>query len=266
LKRSFSPALVLCLPALAGALGLAWSLSTYGPSMSQTGLHNVAAAESLLSGAPLETSRGELFTLWPPLMPLVFAAGARLGFEFADVALVGNVLACFVLLFGVGYLAWMASGSLLASLLAQGFLMAVPPLFRSMATIQTEPWFLALVVAGALTAVLHLETQRTGWLVASACCLALARDRCVQALLEVDEGIRTPQPPAQFLARDHLLVILKQDPEDLERLPAEADPGPVLPDLPSLPVEFESAEPNRPFPAVRVCHHVLLEPSVHVAP
>lgn len=173
-KRSFSPALLLCLPALAGAGGLAWALSTYGPSMAQTGLHNVAAAESLLSGAPLETSRGELFTLWPPLMPLAFAAGARAGLEFADVALAGNVLACFVLLFGVGYLVWMASASLLASLLAQVFLMAVPPLFRSMVTIQTEPWFLALVVAGALTAVLHLETRRSSWLIASACCLALA--------------------------------------------------------------------------------------------
>lgn len=169
-----SPLVTVSGLAFLGALLLAWSLSTYGPAMGQTGLHNIAAAESLLSGEPLVTSRGELFTLWPPLMPLLFALVHQLGLHYSLTAGILNVLAYFTLLLCTGLLAWKLSGSHLVAVLAQLTILAAPPLFRSMCHVVTEPLFLALVMAGALSTTHYASSGRQRWLLLAALAFALA--------------------------------------------------------------------------------------------
>lgn len=42
--------------------------------------------------------------------------------------------------------------------------------------------------------------------------------RAVQAVLEIDEGVRSPQALAQFLAGDHLARFFEESGKDLKRL------------------------------------------------
>jgi hypothetical protein len=53
--------------------------------------------------------------------------------------------------------------------------------------------------------------------------LAEPVDRFVQAAVEVNKGVSRPQPPLQFLARDHLGRPLEQKEQDLERLIPQSD-------------------------------------------
>jgi len=160
--------------ALLGAGLLAWSIATYGPAMGQTGLNNIAAAESLRHGEPLVTSRSDLFTLWPPLMPLLYAAGRELGLSYAAATAALNVAACFALLLAVGLLTRQLGGGFLAVVVAEGSLSASPKLYLALANARTEPLFLALLMLGAAAIVRYSAARRTRWLAVAGGCFALA--------------------------------------------------------------------------------------------
>ena len=167
---------VLALAAL-GALALGLCLANYGPAIGPTGFHHLWAADDLLRGDVPHTSRGELFAGWPPLMPLVLAGFQGLGITPVLGAGALNALAYGAVLFSVAYLVLAASGNIAAALAAQFALLGSPALFQSMATLQTEPWFLGLL---SLAAALLVRAEATGraaprWM--SAAVLALA---CLQ--------------------------------------------------------------------------------------
>jgi len=168
--------LLLALPA-AGALLVACALAPYGPALDQVGLHSLAAASSLLGGDVVRTSRGEAFTIWPPLLPALLAAFKTWGVPYTRTAGVLNVASLFLLLVSTGHLVRAVGRSLWAALLAQAAVLTSPIVFKAMLTVKTEPLFLALVVSGALCAVRYRESGRAQWLRLGALALALA---CLQ--------------------------------------------------------------------------------------
>jgi hypothetical protein len=90
------------------------------------------------------------------------------------VAEAGNAAAFFVVLLSAGELAWMASGSTAAACLAQSLLITSRPLLRSMATVQTEPWFLALIAAGTWCAASYVVGGRRALLLPACIAFGLA--------------------------------------------------------------------------------------------
>src|SRR5262249_5461818 len=64
-------------------------------------------------------------------------------------------------------------------------------------------------------------------------------DDRVEAVVEVDERVRLPQPAAQLLARYDLTGPLEQRHENLKRLLLKPEPDPVFSQLPSRRVEFK---------------------------
>jgi hypothetical protein len=66
----------------------------------------------------------------------------------------------------------------------------------------------------------------------------------VQALLEVDKGLRRPEPFLQLLARDQLPRTLEEHGEDVQRLVLEAEPNARLAQLPRPLIQLEDAEPD----------------------
>jgi len=93
--------LLLVLPAL-GALLVTYALVPYGPALDRAGLHSMAAASSLLDGEVVRMSRGEAFTLWPPLLPLLLASAKSFGLPYVQAAAGLNVASGFLLLASVG--------------------------------------------------------------------------------------------------------------------------------------------------------------------
>src|SRR5687767_10203346 len=70
-------------------------------------------------------------------------------------------------------------------------------------------------------------------------------DRGVQAVLEIDEGVRFPQAIPQFLARGNLAGMLEERGEDLPRLVLEPDTVSVTVQLTSGRVELERSKPQK---------------------
>src|SRR5258706_8156423 len=64
----------VALAALAAAL-LVHATARWGPAVFQLGLHNITAAQALLDGREMCTTRGEAFTQWPPLFVWILALG-----------------------------------------------------------------------------------------------------------------------------------------------------------------------------------------------
>ena len=64
----------------------------------------------------------------------------------------------------------------------------------------------------------------------------------VQAVIEVDERVVRPEPPPQFLSRDHGARMLEEHREDPERLFREPHPQALLAQLVRSNVDLEATE------------------------
>ena len=64
-------------------------------------------------------------------------------------------------------------------------------------------------------------------------------DRVVQAVIELDEGIGSPERLPKLLARDHFVGPLDQDLQDAKGLLRQLQPHPLLPQLASIEVGLE---------------------------
>jgi hypothetical protein len=72
--------------------------------------------------------------------------------------------------------------------------------------------------------------------------IAQPLNRCVDAVVELDDGVVGPQHLAQLFAGHQLARPVQQHDQDSERLLVEANLDPVLAQLGGLNVEFERAE------------------------
>jgi hypothetical protein len=181
LTTSFSTAIWLA-AALLGAALVAYCTAPWGPAVNEVGLHNFAAAEGLRSGTPMTLSRGEPYVMWPPLMPLLLAAGRSLGFSYSTVGLALNLAAHATTLFLGAFLLMRLFGSIAAAAGTQLMLLVSPELLRSASTLQTESVFIALVLAGLVASALYLEHPSTPRLAAVTLAVMLA---CLQRYLGV---------------------------------------------------------------------------------
>ena len=67
--------------------------------------------------------------------------------------------------------------------------------------------------------------------------------RAVEAVIEVDEGVRRPEAGAQVVAADELALPLEQQPQDLDRTAAQPDPQASASQLARADVQLERPEP-----------------------
>jgi hypothetical protein len=69
----------------------------------------------------------------------------------------------------------------------------------------------------------------------------------VQAMVEVDEGVRLPELAAQFVARHQVAAPGDQADEDIDRAAAQADLQPLAAQLARRGIELEGAEAIGPW-------------------
>lgn len=165
--------LALALGAVAAAL-VAGATAEFGPSGWHFAVNNIAAAEGLLDGRGMVTSRGEPFVLWPPLYPLLLAAAKALGAGFLATARALAVLSAFAIVALQTRLVerWTGSRWLAA---ASGALLVVSPVFLDLAvSIRSQPLLIALMLWGITALNRYLEKPGAGRFAALAACCALA--------------------------------------------------------------------------------------------
>ena len=75
-------------------------------------------------------------------------------------------------------------------------------------------------------------------------CVPHFLDGCVQAVFEIDEGIRFPKPLAQVVTRDKFARPLEQRDEDLSWLLLKRDPSAVAEQLAGRLIQLESSKSN----------------------
>lgn len=153
---------VLFVGALVGTGLVAYTTGVWGPAVNELALHHFTAAEGLRAGTGLTLSRGEPFVMWPPLMPVMLAIARSLGLEYTTAGLLFNLVAHTATLCLSALLLWRLFGSLRLAVACQAMLFVSPELLRSAATLQTEPIFFALVLAGLYLLVRYLECPTWG--------------------------------------------------------------------------------------------------------
>jgi hypothetical protein len=79
-------------------------------------------------------------------------------------------------------------------------------------------------------------------------------------VLELDNGTRGPQPRAQLITRHKLPGVFKQQRQNLEGLPRQADRYSILEKLPVRQVRFERPEPEDSRVLRVCCHRSLTRP------
>jgi hypothetical protein len=71
-----------------------------------------------------------------------------------------------------------------------------------------------------------------------------APHRCVETVLEVDEGSARPKPATQVLARNDSARVLEQRRQNAERLLLDSDAKAPFAELAALDIELEGCEPH----------------------
>lgn len=175
--RPASAVALLAAAALAGTGLLAWTLAPHGIGLGTTAAHLFTAAEGMRAGEGLMHSRGEPFTMWPPLMATLLAAGGELGLGYPTVAFALALLAQAGLLFFGALLLWRTTRSVLAALAFTAVLALAPEVFADALVVHTDPLFIALVMASLWALVRYFERPT----LARLCALeALAATACLQ--------------------------------------------------------------------------------------
>lgn len=164
------PAVAWCLSLALGALAallVGLATATYGVSGEHFAMNNIGAAQGLVCGRGLSSIRGEPFVLWGPTMPAVLAALHLAGFTFLDGARWMTVASALVfvalhtrLVLAISRTAWPAVVSGL-------WLVFSPQFLPIMASLRSQPLFLALAAVSLWSLVRYLATRSNAWLVAA---------------------------------------------------------------------------------------------------
>lgn len=101
--------LFLAFVAVAAGLHVLFRTAPRGPAVTADGIAMWSAALNLLAGHGLVDFAGQPLTLWPPLLPLLMAAGARVGLDPPDAVrwIHAAAFAATVVVFGI----WLASAA-----------------------------------------------------------------------------------------------------------------------------------------------------------
>ena len=75
--------------------------------------------------------------------------------------------------------------------------------------------------------------------------LAKARNRIVQAMIEIDKGVGGPNLRSQLLASDYFARVLQQSDQNLKGLFLQSDLRSVSAQFTCSQVQFEHTEPSR---------------------
>jgi hypothetical protein len=147
------------------------------------GLHNFAAAEGLRAGTGMMLSRGgEPFMHWPPLLPILLAAGRGAGLSYPAAGLLVNLVAQGVLLYASSKLLLRLFGSPVLAAANLAVLALSPFNAADASTIHSEPLFLALVSACLLAFAGYLERPTRTRLAGA---IAIAGLACLQRYVGV---------------------------------------------------------------------------------
>jgi hypothetical protein len=164
--------------ALVGASIVAYATAVWGPGVYEQALHHFTAAEALRHGESMTLSRGQPFSIWPPLLPILLAIVRCLGCDYPTSGLLLNLLAHTTILFVSSMLLLRLFGSTWIAVTNLAVLLVSVDLLRTTTTLQTEPVFLALVITGVYAFVLYLERPtrvRLGVLIVLAALACLQR-------------------------------------------------------------------------------------------
>lgn len=157
---------LLCLVTLlAGIAGLVWA-TRLGPGLSPDSVHYIAVAQSLSNGHGLAdsiTGAGEPLTRFPPIYPLMLAAGSflQLSAQQAAVWLSGGLMVGLVLVMLV-LLALSGSSRPWAAAFLTLSMVASPVMFIPFTMVWTEPLFIFLCYACLFCTIVFLSGD-AGW-------------------------------------------------------------------------------------------------------
>lgn len=172
---------VFVLGAAAAALVL-WATAPHGPAMYQLGMHNAVAAECLLRGETMLTTRGDVFAQWPPLLPLLFALGRTLGASFETTARLLDAASLAAIVALAGSWSRRLFGVPWAALTGAALLATQPTLFDMSTVMSSEPPFLAFVLGALFAAHAHAARPSRAKLAAA---IALTAAACLQRYIGV---------------------------------------------------------------------------------
>jgi hypothetical protein len=165
--RGAAELLLLGLSAL-GVVLVAYATSNYGPGVLQTALNGFYAAECLRDGETMQLNRGiAVFTVWPPLQPMLLALGRSAGLDYPQAGLLINLAAHFAMLYLGAKILLGPLASIWAALGCLALLLLSPDVLWSAATISFEPLFGALFVGSVYVLLRYLERPgRSYWIAA----------------------------------------------------------------------------------------------------
>jgi len=171
----------LALGVAAAALVL-YATAPHGPALFQLGMHNAVAAESLLRGETMATTRGEVFAQWPPLLPWLLALGRKLGATYEFTARVLNAASFGAIVFLVMTWTRKLFGVAWVAALAGLTLAVQPTLFEAATVLSSEPLYIVCALAALLAAHAHYETPTRASLVTA---IVFSAAACLQRYVGV---------------------------------------------------------------------------------
>ncbi len=126
---------------------------------------------------------------FPPLYPLLLAAGIRAGMEGTDIALLFALVALAVTISLTGLLAGEGGASAGVAILAALWVALAPDMLQVMSMVLTEAFFVPLTLA-CMAALMRGLDARPGWLVVAAVCAVLAlQTRFIGVVLVATGGV-----------------------------------------------------------------------------
>lgn len=181
-RDSLACAAFVLVAALSAVFASASASSLFGLGVDGDAAWHLSAGASLARGDGLVTCLGEVFSLWPPLYPVVMAALDLLGLDVLEALRALHLAALATSISLSAWLAWRLAGSHLAAAATAGSLALSWRMHEYTVQVVSETFFLPLVL-GALAVALSLQREFTrGRLVALVVLSALA---CLQRYLGV---------------------------------------------------------------------------------
>jgi len=177
-SRSGSANAALGIGAVLGCLVVVYASFPYGPGVSQLGLHYIAAAEGLRTGAGMVMTRGGPFTWWPPLLPALLAIVRSLGLGYPEAALAINLASHGAILYLASKLVLRLTGSFALAAANLALLLTSPRLVQRAADVSSEPLFVALVLGCVCALVAYCDRPtltRLAWVAGLAALASLQR-------------------------------------------------------------------------------------------
>jgi len=172
-EKGRSVDLTLAAVALLGTALIAWSTRPFGVGLNQYALHQFCAAECLRAGEPWVMTRGEPYTIWPPLMPALLLGLRSLGLDYTTAGDWIGLASHGAILFLSSKLLLRLFGSPPLAIANAALLAVVPQMVCSVTTVRNEAPLMAGVFACLVALSLYLERPGRAPLAACAACAAL---------------------------------------------------------------------------------------------